>query len=94
MGNSHWLNDLRIASRTSAPGIPCDPAGALTITKAGWGMAEGDEDFYRYQAERCRWLARNSNEHKTIMALHNMAREYDKKAAALAAQAGPESSAA
>lgn len=46
-------------------------------------MSRADDTFLRDQAERCRWLASNSGDHKTVVTLNNMARDYESKAAAM-----------
>jgi len=46
-------------------------------------MAENEVLFFRYQAERCRWLATQSSEPKIMAKLGSMAREYEAKATRL-----------
>jgi hypothetical protein len=51
-------------------------------------MPEETAAFLREQAEKCRWLARNSTDPNVITTLNEMAREYVAKAEKLDA-AGP-----
>jgi hypothetical protein len=48
-----------------------------------------DAQFLRAQAERCRWLARNSTDPAVVVTLNDMARGYDQQAAALQGDRGP-----
>jgi hypothetical protein len=54
------------------------------------GRVEEDErQFFRYQAERCRRLARQSTDPEVALKLGKMARDYDTKAAAVGSGSAP-----
>jgi hypothetical protein len=40
-------------------------------------------EFFRKQAEHCRWLARNTTDPNTVAQLNALARDFDERAAAM-----------
>ena len=52
---------------------------------------DDDAQFFKHQAERCRWLAKDSREPKTVQALLTIAKHYEAKAAVLETERPPSS---
>jgi hypothetical protein len=52
------------------------------------GMNEQDREFLSEQAEKCRWLARNSRDPKIVLSLYAMASDFETRAVALGTEHG------